>query len=81
MFLWTYDFGYEHIDTLARPGKAVVWRAHSGYTATMLYEWDEEKNRVNLLKHGLDFTDACEIFSAPMLVLLDDRKAYGGTDG
>jgi uncharacterized DUF497 family protein len=24
----------------------------------MLYEWDEEKNRANLLKHGLDFTDA-----------------------
>jgi uncharacterized DUF497 family protein len=43
----------------------------------MLYEWDEEKNRTNLLKHGLDFTDAWEIFDAPMLVLLDDREDYG----
>lgn len=43
----------------------------------MLYEWDEEKNRINLLKHGLDFTDAWEIFNVPMLVLLDDRKDYG----
>ncbi|HET6314667.1 MAG TPA: BrnT family toxin [Chloroflexia bacterium] len=43
----------------------------------MLYEWDEEKNRTNLLKHGLDFTDAWEIFNAPMLILLDDREDYG----
>jgi uncharacterized DUF497 family protein len=43
----------------------------------MLYEWDEEKNRENLLKHGLDFTDAWEIFNAPMLIVLDDRQDYG----
>jgi len=43
----------------------------------MLYEWDEEKNRINLLKHGLDFVDAQEIFRTSMLVLLDDRHDYG----
>jgi uncharacterized DUF497 family protein len=43
----------------------------------MRYEWDEEKNQNNIRKHGLDFSDAWEVFSAPMLVGLDDRQDYG----
>ena len=43
----------------------------------MRVEWDERKNRVNIQKHGLDFADASEIFSMPMLVALDDREDYG----
>ena len=43
----------------------------------MRFEWDEEKNRENVLKHGLDFADAGEIFDAPMLTNLDRRKDYG----
>jgi uncharacterized DUF497 family protein len=41
------------------------------------FEWDEEKNRVNIRKHGLSFADAWEIFSAPILVDRDDRFDYG----
>ena len=40
----------------------------------MRVEWDERKNQANIQKHGLDFADAGEIFSMPMLVALDDRK-------
>jgi uncharacterized DUF497 family protein len=43
----------------------------------MRFEWDAEKNKANIQKHGLDFADAREIFTAPMLVALDDREDYG----
>ncbi len=43
----------------------------------MNYEWDEQKNRTNIDKHGLSFADAWRIFDAPMLIDLDDRFAYG----
>jgi hypothetical protein len=43
----------------------------------MQLEWDEEKNRANIRKHALDFSDARELFTAPMLVLPDDREDYG----
>lgn len=39
----------------------------------MEFEWDEEKSRVNIRKHGIDFNDVCEMFDNPMLVKLDDR--------
>jgi len=28
----------------------------------MDFEWDEEKRRGNLEKHGIDFLDACQVF-------------------
>jgi hypothetical protein len=28
----------------------------------IVFEWDEEKNRINLQKHRVDFTDAAQIF-------------------
>jgi uncharacterized DUF497 family protein len=43
----------------------------------MQFEWDEEKCKKNIETHGIDFVDAAEIFSAPILVFLDDRKSYG----
>ena len=43
----------------------------------MHLEWDEEKNKANLRKHGLDFADAWEIFASPMLTALDERAEYG----
>ena len=43
----------------------------------MQFEWDEEKNRVNIRKHGLDIADAWEIFTMPVLAALDDREGYG----
>jgi uncharacterized protein len=43
----------------------------------MIFEWDEEKNAINIQKHGLDFTDGWEVFQAPMLTALDTREDYG----
>ena len=43
----------------------------------MKYEWDEEKNQVNIHKHNFDFADAEEIFAGPMVVNADTRKDYG----
>ncbi len=43
----------------------------------MKFDWDEAKNKTNIRERGLDFVDACEMFSAPMLVLPDTRKDYG----
>jgi len=43
----------------------------------MKFEWDEDKNRENIRKHGIDFADAIEIFRHPMLTDLDNRRDYG----
>ncbi|MCD4726880.1 MAG: BrnT family toxin [Pirellulales bacterium] len=48
-----------------------------GYNESMRLEWDERKNQANIQKHGLDFADAGEIFSMPVLIALDDREDYG----
>ncbi len=45
----------------------------------MDFDWDENKRVENILKHELDFTDAWQIFDAPMLVDIDNRKDYGET--
>lgn len=42
----------------------------------MKVEWDEEKRKENLRKHGFDFADARHIFDAPMLTRLDTREDY-----
>jgi hypothetical protein len=41
------------------------------------FEWDEEKNKENVRRHGFDFADAWEIFEAPMRTALDLREDYG----
>lgn len=43
------------------------------------YEWDENKNKVNIAKHGVDFEDAMYIFSGHTLEREDDRYEYGET--
>jgi hypothetical protein len=43
----------------------------SAYTACMNFEWDEQKNRDNIRKHGFSFADAWEVFEAPMLIDLE----------
>lgn len=43
----------------------------------MDFEWDEEKNRENIRRHGLDFADAELVFSMPMWVRPDVRFDYG----
>ena len=43
----------------------------------MDFKWDESKNKTNIDKRDLDFADAWQIFDAPMLVRIDNRKDYG----
>jgi uncharacterized DUF497 family protein len=45
----------------------------------MRFVWEAAKRRANLVKHGLDFHDAPEMFDGPMLVALDNRHDYGRT--
>jgi uncharacterized protein len=45
----------------------------------MRYEWDEDKNRSNQDKHGLDFADAPLVLSRRCVTFVDDRVAYGET--
>lgn len=43
----------------------------------MNFEWNEEKNGLNINKHGFDFADAYRIFDLPMAVERDERDDYG----
>ena len=40
------------------------------------FEWDDEKNKSNIKKHGLNFEDVDLVFNESLLVILDDRKDY-----
>jgi len=42
----------------------------------MRFEWDKEKNRANIKKHGISFDDVVAMFSHPVLVHLDTRNDY-----
>ena len=41
-----------------------------------MFEWDEEKRRENLEKHGVDFLYAALIFEGPVLTREDGRRDY-----
>jgi uncharacterized DUF497 family protein len=41
------------------------------------FEWDNNKNRLNIKNHDLDFADAWMIFEQPMLIDTDNRADYG----
>jgi uncharacterized DUF497 family protein len=43
------------------------------------FEWDQEKARTNLHKHGVSFEAACEVFFDPMLLLKDAGDPDGAT--
>jgi len=41
------------------------------------YEWDEAKREANLVKHGVDFMDALEVFADPLRVeRVNQRREY-----
>ena len=42
----------------------------------MKFEWDEDKNDTNIIKHGFDFEDVSRVFRLPMVVDIDDREVY-----
>lgn len=41
------------------------------------FEWDSNKNDINIKKHGIDFSDLPKSFTFPMLRKEDKRKDYG----
>jgi uncharacterized DUF497 family protein len=43
----------------------------------MRFEWDADKNIINIKKHGIDFKDVTEMFNYEMLSSLDLRGDYG----
>ena len=38
------------------------------------FEWDDDKCRRNIQKHGIDFEEAIEVFYRPHLIHSSDRK-------
>jgi uncharacterized protein len=47
------------------------------YTSEWKFEWDENKNEINIRTRGLDFADAIELFHRPMRTRVDRRIPYG----
>ena len=46
----------------------------------MEFEWDDQKNQANIIKHGISFQEAKEIFDDPnLLTYIDDRFDYQET--
>ena len=42
------------------------------YTVYTKYEWDEQKNKINIAKHGVSFEEAVTVFSDPKSILFMD---------
>lgn len=42
-----------------------------------MFEWDEQKSRQNLSKHGLSFHDAESVFAGSCMTFADERFEYG----
>ena len=43
----------------------------------MQAEWDEEKCRANIEKHGLSFDDSWQVLAGDTITILDERYDYG----
>ena len=43
----------------------------------MKFEWDENKRKLNIQKHGIDFEDAKRVFEGISLTFQDNRFDYG----
>lgn len=43
----------------------------------MQFTWNDQKNRINIQKHGIDFEDAKELFFSSYFEHLDNRRDYG----
>ena len=43
------------------------------------FEWDENKRRENIRKHGIDFVDLPPLFDGVIITIEDTRYDYGET--
>jgi uncharacterized DUF497 family protein len=41
------------------------------------FEWDENKNRANIAKHGIDFATLAPVFDDPLSLTIPDRVVEG----
>ena len=41
---------------------------------TLAFEWDEEKSRENMRKHGVSFEEAKTIFNDPFAMTISDSE-------
>lgn len=41
------------------------------------FEWDENKDRSNIAKHGVGFDEARRVFSDPLVIVREDRVLEG----
>ncbi len=39
-----------------------------------VFDWDENKNQINLKKHGIDFSEASTVFFDEQAILFDDPE-------
>ena len=46
----------------------------------MTFEWDENKNKINITKHGIDFSEASSTFYDDEAILFDDPDHSGEED-
>jgi hypothetical protein len=44
------------------------------FLPTIGFEWDEEKSQTNLIKHGITFDDASDIFYGPVVIRGSSRN-------
>ena len=42
-----------------------------------MFEWDREKDLINIAKHGVNFDVAKRIFAGSTLTWVDEREDYG----
>ena len=40
----------------------------------MVFEWDDDKNKINLAKHGIDFATAARVFADEHRIELFDKE-------
>jgi hypothetical protein len=50
---------------------------HCNYNLKVKFEWDDKKRKLNIIKHGIDFTDAPLVFAGYTLTVEDSRYDYG----
>ena len=45
--------------------------------AQIMFEWDEEKERENFIKHGIHFSTAAKVFLDPHKLIREDEEHFG----
>jgi len=71
----TWETNHAFIDAKERHTMAKDEQIEFEFLAPAGFEWDEEKSKTNLIKHGIDFEDASEVFYGPVVVKISNRSS------